>query len=240
MPRTLDQRASFRSRRIWAGLTSVNLRQLRDRHRWSRRKVARLYNNGDPREPWSPGVLRYWERMAADPNRYLNIAGHGGRRWSKLPRHVEGVLRAKLFLFLRRFKVADVPQIAIRLSAYATALVRQTNPNAAAINLSRSYVYRVFKSWRWSLKVPVRVHLHKYRPENLRLYLHYISAITWIDPSRLKFLDEATYAHRGSSCLPLLLSIIPYKVLISYCRFCASPSRVAYWREDLSSPRSAP
>jgi hypothetical protein len=32
--------------------------------------------------------------------------------------------------------------------------------------------------------------------------VNYVIAVTWIAPARLKFLDEASFVHRGISSLP--------------------------------------
>lgn len=211
MTRTREEALSHRSRRLKAALVSVNLRRERGRRRWSRPQIAALYDHGNPLDPFTPSVLKYWEKMAANPARLRALGRHGGRRWSKMSGAVATLVRHKLFRHLQRFKVVDMHILCPVLSKYATAVNRvlTQDPLAAPIAISSSYVYRIFRDWNWSFKVPTTVHLHKFRTDNVILYLHYVIAVTWIPPARLKFLDEASFVHRGMArpLAPTLLSI---------------------------------
>jgi hypothetical protein len=89
-------------------------------------------------------------------------------------------------------------------------------PLPAAVELNRRDLYGYLKSWGWSKKVPIRIHIHKFRPDNIVRYINYATAVTWIPPERLKFLDESTFASR--STLPLLPP--PLALFLVICLFC--------------------
>ena len=65
-------------------------------------------------------------------------------------------------------------------------------------NVSRNYVRRIFKSWRWSWKVPQYKQIAKYTNSNIDYYGNYLSWIhlqpTWLN---VKFLDEVHFVHKG-------------------------------------------
>jgi len=55
------------------------------------------------------------------------------------------------------------------------------------------YVSRIFKSWRWSYRIPERKQLLKYTKANILYYGTYITSIYNIPWERLKFVDEAHF-----------------------------------------------
>jgi transposase len=71
---------------------------------------------------------------------------------------------------------------------------------AVGITISARSISRIFKRWKWSSKVPIYKQLAKYKPENLEQYLQYLDWIVSIpvpDWSKLKYLDESSFAPRG-------------------------------------------
>jgi len=64
-------------------------------------------------------------------------------------------------------------------------------------NVSKSYLQRLFKKWRWSWKKPGKVQIQKYTHENMKYYFEWIIGIQGIPWKRLKFLDEAHCVSKG-------------------------------------------
>jgi hypothetical protein len=174
----------------------------------SRVQVAANHSDGDPKDPMTPAVIRYWETKNARPD--YHAGRHGGRRWAKLPLHLELFVRRQIWVAVKRTKSVNFALIALHISRLATSFARSRHLNAPRVTVSPFYVRRIFKSWNWSPRVPVVVHINKFRPSNLLRYVHYSTAITQIDPRRLKFVDEAMYVSRGTQfelwSLTLILS----------------------------------
>ena len=65
--------------------------------------------------------------------------------------------------------------------------------------ISRSWVSRMYKRWRWSFKNVSHKHLRKYLWPNLLRYSRYLVQIRGIQQARIKFMDEASFSSRGNS-----------------------------------------
>lgn len=66
-------------------------------------------------------------------------------------------------------------------------------------DLEESYIRRIFKSWRWSWKKPIRKQFHKYSSSNLRYYGDFLSFILGFpDWTKLKFIDEVHFVGKGN------------------------------------------
>ena len=63
-------------------------------------------------------------------------------------------------------------------------------------SVSKSTIQRIFRSWRWSWKVPLYHQLHKYTPENINRYCQYMIWIKQCDLSTIKFIDESHFVPR--------------------------------------------
>jgi hypothetical protein len=64
------------------------------------------------------------------------------------------------------------------------------------IDAADHFVARVFRLWQWSWKLPSRTQFHKYSPENLAYYFHYIKESYEYPWDRLKFADESHFVSR--------------------------------------------
>jgi len=182
-------------------------------HRLSRNRIARFFNDNDPKDRVSGSGVKYWLKKVIDPN--FHPRKHGGRREGtfKLTEVEFMLVEVKLRLGFKRRPDRNLASVAASITTYINHYLRPaTNAVRARQGLplypsdvlfTRRDMYRLFARWGWSAKVPVRVHLHKLRPDNIMRYINYAIAITWVPPARLKYLDEATYCARG---LPLLSS----------------------------------
>jgi hypothetical protein len=57
--------------------------------------------------------------------------------------------------------------------------------------VSRSVTQRLLKKLGWTWRIPVAFQVHKYRRANIARYLDHLQGIREVDPTRVKFLDEA-------------------------------------------------
>lgn len=71
--------------------------------------------------------------------------------------------------------------------------------NNLGIQISTSYIQRIFQGWNWSWKRPVYVNLRKFRPDNLEVYAAHLVHIKEIDWRHLKYVDESHFISK--SCL---------------------------------------
>jgi transposase len=58
---------------------------------------------------------------------------------------------------------------------------------------------RLLTKLGWSWKIPICFQLRKYTTTNLERYLHYTTAIAKLDPTKLRFLDEAHFVSKELS-----------------------------------------
>jgi len=64
------------------------------------------------------------------------------------------------------------------------------------LDVNQKFISRIFKDWRWSLKVPNRVQLRKYTWKNIWKYAMYMCWISFADFTKVKFMDEAHFVSR--------------------------------------------
>jgi len=62
--------------------------------------------------------------------------------------------------------------------------------------VSRSYLSRLFKSWRWSFHFPNHEQLQKYEPDNVQYYIEFFFGLRELSWKKLKFFDESSYCPR--------------------------------------------
>jgi hypothetical protein len=170
----------------------------------SLRRAAEMYDDGS--DHVHRNMYYYWDKKVRLPGRF-HPDSHGGRRNFKLTIEEHLVVQAQLYCGFRRKPDRDLLNVANALTYFVNHSLRpSTNARLQAegrallpdeVSLNRRDIYAIFKLWGWSAKVPVRIHLNKFRPDNIERYINYSVAITWFDPMRLKYLDEATYCHRG-------------------------------------------
>lgn len=79
----------------------------------------------------------------------------------------------------------------LRVSEYTTRLAR------IDIQISRSYIQRIFAKWNWSWKVVSNKQIHKYTPSNIIYYGNFLHWINTVDLRKVKFLDECHLVSRG-------------------------------------------
>ncbi len=65
------------------------------------------------------------------------------------------------------------------------------------VHVSRMWLSRMFRRWRWSFKKLNHKHIHKYTPQNIEYYGQYLTYIRTVPMNRIKYLDESSFASRG-------------------------------------------
>ncbi len=63
--------------------------------------------------------------------------------------------------------------------------------------ISRSWVCRMYKRWRWSFKNVSRQHTNKFEWNNIRMYGHFLVHVRNIQQTRIKYCDEASFSSRS-------------------------------------------
>lgn len=176
--------------------------------RWTKTATARLFDYGYSKDKITPSVIKYWTEKVNNP--HFHPGNHGGRREGtfKLTKEESLLVQASLMAGLKRKPNRNLISAAAALTELVNTHLRpKTNAQRRAsgtraladtVKLTRRDIYGYLRSWGWTRKVPIRIHIHKFRPDNMRRYIQYATAITWIPPERLKFLDESTFASRGT------------------------------------------
>lgn len=72
-------------------------------------------------------------------------------------------------------------------------------------HITRTWVCRMYKRWRWTFKNTSQKHIHKFMWANLVLYGRYLVYIRNIQQGRIKFMDEASFSSRSKSCIMMLM-----------------------------------
>ncbi len=68
------------------------------------------------------------------------------------------------------------------------------------VSISRSWVCRMFKRWRWTFKNVSQKHTNKFHWNNIRTYGHFLVHVRNVPMVRIKYCDEASFASR-SKCM---------------------------------------
>lgn len=63
--------------------------------------------------------------------------------------------------------------------------------------ISRDWISRMFKRWRWSFKKISHKHIRKFLWPNIYYYAHYLVHVQNMQMGRIKFVDEASFSSRG-------------------------------------------
>lgn len=199
-------RKGYHDKRIWIGhnLAHAHANRLRDESGklLSASRLALRYDFLRPelreKDKITANVSHYWKKKALDPA--LHAGSHGGHRWEKLER--DGFEGCKDFVYASLWRqINDFPESQMAtLTDVANEAIRvfAEDRGVEPVEVSRRWVARVFKSWRWSWKVPTVVQLHKFTPENIQRYLNYIVFVAGIPLRRLKFADEIHFVSRGT------------------------------------------
>ena len=62
-------------------------------------------------------------------------------------------------------------------------------------NSTDQFLALLYRDWRWSWKVPSRVQVLKFSPENIATYAAFAVGVQHLDWSKLKFLDALQVIH---------------------------------------------
>lgn len=207
-PRTHRETVKHYNKRLSLGLATIHLIGPARLRRFTRGDVARLYNDDDPRDKVNGDSSKYWVKKVLDPT--FHNGKHGGRREGtfKLTSDEGALVEVTVMHGFRRRPDRNLCSVAAAITRLINTTLRPaTNATRArlglplypgAVDFTRRDIYTLFAKWGWKAKVPIRIHLHKFRPDNIMRYINYAVAVTWIEPARLKYLDEATYCARGS------------------------------------------
>jgi hypothetical protein len=64
--------------------------------------------------------------------------------------------------------------------------------------VSRSWLSRMFRRWRWSFKKISHKHIRKFTPQNIQYYGLYLINIRTIPMHNIKYIDESSFDSRGN------------------------------------------
>ncbi len=125
----------------------------------------------------------YWKKKLLNP--LFHPKKWGGHRWSKF--NFVDTIFIRLYLWIL---VEEDPSLT--LQEYASQI------SAVGFSVSRNYIRRIFRSWKWSWKVPIYKQIAKYTIENISYYGNYLSWIlnlpSWLN---IKYLDEVHFKNKG-------------------------------------------
>ena len=227
--RTDREREAYYDKRSWLGQIQVHARAhgLRDESGklLSSTRIALRYDFLRPelrqKDKITPNVPKYWARKALDPA--LHPGSHGGHRWEKLGGvGFEGCKEFVYAALWRQINAFPESQLnTLTLVANIAIQVFAEDAGLQPVAVSTKWVSRVFKSWRWSWKVPTVVQLHKFTPENIERYVNYVFFAAGIPLHRLKFADEIHFISKGTaqpSPRPLF-SVPPFSSFFSFFNF---------------------
>jgi len=142
---------------------------------WGKSSIAKIFGTTRNR-------ITYWEKKALNPNWHSGT--WGSYRWSKFSVPQKKMLR--LYLWYLVTKAPDKFTLG--------GLVHEMHK--VGFDVSRMYISRIFKSWKWSWKIPVRFHKSKYTSDNIDRYMNYLFWVQDIPWAKLKFVDESHFVGR--------------------------------------------
>jgi len=128
----------------------------------------------------SRAVARYW---ATKVKTRFHSKSWGGKRTKKFTETREATLKLLLWSQCKLNPLSTIPNLVNIASK-------------CGFKISKMYVSRLFKSWRWSFKKPERKQILKYTKANLLYYGSYITSVNDINWNKLKFLDEAHFVSK--------------------------------------------
>lgn len=126
----------------------------------------------------SRGMIQYWKRIYESgkiPQSW------GGKRWEK-----EKSNEIKYLILTH-----------VLTNSGATLLDIKSMLAQHGHTVSKAYISRVFKVWRWNLKQPYHVAAYKFTAANITYYGHFLVWIQDIDPSRIKYFDESYFKSKA-------------------------------------------
>jgi len=123
----------------------------------------------------------YWQKKIVDLGFHSNK--HGGPRVQKLKEEEKQRLEILLFSMCRQNALFS-------LNSYHRRATDQ------GFQVSKSYIARIFRSWRWSFHKPTRYQFQKFTHQNIQYYGEYIISIQKLPWKSLKFVDEASFSTR--------------------------------------------
>jgi len=156
---------------------------LRSRLRWRLGRKAYISSLTEAADTFgvSRFVAKYWKTKVADP--LFHPGSHGGKRYSKFSDGVELFIHAHMWLLCKCRPF-------LRLAEYVEEFRR------LGISVTKKYISRIFKSWRWSMKTASYKQINKYTWKNICLYGCFLYWVQSADLTRLKFLDEGHFVSR--------------------------------------------
>jgi len=95
---------------------------------------------------------------------------------------------------LLTWRVIDDNVIVCRRTLYSMSSLLSSRFQCS---ITRSWVCRMYKRWRWTFKNTSQKHIHKYLWSNLVLYGRYLVYIRSIQQRRIKFMDESSFSSRS-------------------------------------------
>jgi hypothetical protein len=110
----------------------------------------------------------------------------------------------------------------------ACVCVRQTLYELASqlssrfgVSISRSWVCRMFRRWRWTFKDVSQKHTNKFHWNNIRAYGHFLVHVRNVPMVRIKYCDEASFASRSkcSTCSSEIHTCCTDTCYICICRY---------------------
>ena len=133
---------------------------------------------------FSKGFHNYWKSKLLDPTFHSNA--HGGKRYTKFGPY-DNIVHSLVWACLKR----DPTTHPVRVCAF----LAEHN-----VQINMRYVQRLFVSWHWNRKKPVRHQVNKYKIKNILYYYDFLWGVKNIPWLKLKFLDECHFVSKDSYC----------------------------------------
>jgi transposase len=150
--------------------------------RFGRRKLPKRH-----RKKYTRTRMQYWKKKARTGN-HPNPRGGAREGRFKFPHPVRQLICKFLWLKTQENNTTKTAE-------YVSAL------RDIGINVSNSYVNRLFRSWGLSWKKCEYKHPNKFHPLNVLYYKAYIEwASLLLSWNQIKFLDESHFVNKGSLC----------------------------------------
>jgi hypothetical protein len=128
-------------------------------------------------------LAKYWCEKVSNPNFHASN-GCGGNRGTK-------------FSALEMHEVSTVVWNTINSQNQVTLQEIVSAVKNNGFRVTRMWVSRLLKKWRWSFKIPAVTQREKYTLSNLEYYVDFCSWLSNVDWKRVKFVDELHFDSRS-------------------------------------------
>jgi len=122
---------------------------------------------------------RYWRRKYTDAAFHSNR--HGGARSFKFDYMTRNLIEHLIW-----FEVNKDPTNVLQYYVYKVRKILN-------IDISKNYISKIFKGWRWSWKILDVRKMEKYTPGNIYKYMVHVMSVSSLPIAKLKYMDESGF-----------------------------------------------